>query len=202
MKIVAFSGSPRLNGNTNYLVDCALEEASKVGIETVKFPLYRYKIQFCCGQDGCRRDFVVCSRKDDAPKLLTELYSADGIILATPVYFHNVSAQLKAFIDRNRFNLYRRIRFKATTAGFILAATRGGLQDADNALTNFFKLCSRIPPERIFRVHTYASRLGDILQKRDAIEQARQMGRDMAERLFNPLPVDESYKPLGEEVGE
>jgi multimeric flavodoxin WrbA len=184
MNVVAILGSPRLQGNTNYLTDQALEEISKAGIETTKIVLSKYKINFCCGLDGCRRDFAVCAQKDDAQKLLTKLYEADGIILSSPVYFHNVTARLKVFMDRNRFNLYRKLRFKARTAGLILVATAGGLKDADYALMNFLKLCSRIPPEKVLHVQGIASRVGDANKKPELVEQARQMGRNMAAELL------------------
>jgi multimeric flavodoxin WrbA len=105
MKILAIVGSPRPKGNTSYLVDCALEDAADHGIETEKIILSQYKVNPCQGHDNCS-SFSSCKQDDDVPWILDKFCNADGIILGSPVYYYNMTAQMKAFIDRNYF-LYR-----------------------------------------------------------------------------------------------
>ena len=102
MKILAIVGSPRPKGNSNYLVDQALEEASKLAVDTEKIVLSQYEVNPCLGHDDCA-SFESCLQKDDAGWIFDRFREADGVILATPVYYYNVSAQMKAFIDRNYF---------------------------------------------------------------------------------------------------
>jgi multimeric flavodoxin WrbA len=105
LKILAIVGSPRLNGNTNYLVDQALEEASKLGAQNEKIMLSKYVVNPCLGHADCA-SFDSCQQKDDASWILGRFCEADGVFLATPVYWYNVSSQMKAFIDRYYF-LYK-----------------------------------------------------------------------------------------------
>ena len=84
MKILAIVGSPRPKGNTNYLVDQALEEASKHKAQVEKIDLCKYKVNPCLGHDDCS-SFDSCTQKDDAKWILDKFLNADGVILATPV---------------------------------------------------------------------------------------------------------------------
>jgi multimeric flavodoxin WrbA len=70
------------------------------GIETEKIVLGQCKIGPCLGHKACGT-YTVCKVKDDAPAIIEKFNQADAVILATPVYFFDVSAQMKAFIDRN-----------------------------------------------------------------------------------------------------
>jgi multimeric flavodoxin WrbA len=183
MEIVAILGSPRVNGNTSYLMDQALEEARSFGIETTKIALTQYQINPCQGHDKCE-DFASCPQEDDTESIVGKIYGADGIILASPVYFYNVTGQLKTFVDRNRF--YRRHKWKmqARCAGIIVVATAAGIEDTTNALIQFIKLTSKIPPEKVIQVQGFARIEGEIKSNTAMIEEARKLGRYMAEELL------------------
>ncbi|TET68945.1 MAG: flavodoxin family protein, partial [Dehalococcoidia bacterium] len=116
MKLLAIVGSPRLKGNTNYLVGQALKEAAALGAETEKIVLSQYVVNPCLGHDNCA-SFDACQQKDDAGWILDRLCQADGVIIATPVYYYNVSAQMKAFIDRNYFLYKHNQKYKARAVG-------------------------------------------------------------------------------------
>ena len=93
MKIIAIVGSPRPKGNTNFLVDEALKESEKLGAQTEKIIITKYKINPCLGHDNCAlRDS--CKWKDDTSWILKKMSEADGVILATPVYYFNVLTTL------------------------------------------------------------------------------------------------------------
>lgn len=183
MKIVAIVGSPRANGNTNYLTEQALEEAGKLGIDTTKFILTQYKINPCQGHDECR-ELASCLQKDDTEFIMRQLYDADGIILATPVYYYNVTAQLKAFIDRHIFYRRHKWQMKARCAGLIAVARGAGIEDANDALIRYLKLCSSIPPDKVLKVSGLAATAGEIKNNSAVVEQARKLGRDMAQALL------------------
>ncbi|MBE9522479.1 MAG: flavodoxin family protein, partial [Proteobacteria bacterium] len=116
MKVVAFNGSARKNGNTAILVTHVLHELEKEGIKTELVQLAGKAIRGCtacykCFQNKDQR----CSVKDDvANECIEKMIESDGIILASPTYFADVTAELKALIDRSGFvskangDLYKR----------------------------------------------------------------------------------------------
>jgi len=99
MKILGIVGSKRKNGNTSCLVQEAVGVAKKEGVETELIFLGDYSIQDCTGCEGCKDTFK-CVINDDMQKIYPLLWEADGIILGSPTYFYNISADMKAFIDR------------------------------------------------------------------------------------------------------
>ncbi|MCK4904675.1 flavodoxin family protein [bacterium] len=99
MKIIGISGSPRRGGNTEILLDKALEVARRKGAKTKKIILNELKFSPCQECENIRKDGV-CIIKDDWQKVFSETNKADAIILASPIFFGSVSAQTKMFIDR------------------------------------------------------------------------------------------------------
>jgi multimeric flavodoxin WrbA len=99
MKILAIAGSPRRGGNTDALLNQAIVGAQSVGAEVEKVILNWLKIAPCI---ECNRCFETgrCMVLDDYQAVLDKTLQADGIILAAPVFFMNVSGWAKAFIDR------------------------------------------------------------------------------------------------------
>lgn len=113
MKIVGFSGSPRPGGNTDTLLTALLAGAALEGAETEAVHLRDYAIHPCTGCERCRKDGT-CTRFYDGMHLLyPKIEEADGIILGTPTYNYNVTAEMKAFIDR----LYPYYRFSDERPG-------------------------------------------------------------------------------------
>lgn len=99
MKILAVVGSRRKKGNTASLARAALAGAEMEGARTELVFLGDYALQGCRGCEACR-DTYRCAVQDDMQKLYPKLLAADGLILGSPTYFYNVSADMKAFIDR------------------------------------------------------------------------------------------------------
>ncbi len=186
MKIVAIVGSPRPRGNTNYLVDQALAEVEKLDIETEKIDLTRYVVNPCQGHDNCATQ-TECLQKDDAPWILEKFRQADGVILATPVYYYNMTAQMKAFVDRNYFLYKHNIGIEAKIGGLIIVAGGEGIEHTDRALRRF--LAFYIGNDRIITVTGLANQPGEIKNNASAIEEARKLGRLMASKLTQATPV-------------
>jgi len=178
LKILAIVGSPRLKGNTNYLVDQALEEASKLGIETEKIILGNYKINPCLGHDNCA-SLDSCLQKDDTAAIQDKFCQADGVILATPVYYFNVTAQMKLFIDRTYFLYMKNRKSKAKTVGVIVVANSEGIEDTLHTMEQFVDESFDIEDSQKLIVNGYAGRLGDIKNNPKLIADARNMGKRM-----------------------
>ena len=177
MKILAIVGSPRLKGNTNYLVDQALIEAEKLGAQVEKIILSKYKVNPCLGHDNCAY-FKSCQQNDDMSWILDRFRKADGVILATPVYYYNVSAQMKVFIDRNYFLYKHDQKYKAKVAGIIIVAEQEGIEDTLHTLRQFTDEFN-IGKDRIFTACGYACRIGDAENNLPLVEEARTLGQKM-----------------------
>jgi multimeric flavodoxin WrbA len=102
MKILALIGSPRRRGNTDLLVDAALGKAVKHGHKGEKLHLYDYEIKPCVDCRSCKHGEKVCVLRDDMPEVYRRIDAADTIIIATPIYWYDPTAQMKLLIDRLR----------------------------------------------------------------------------------------------------
>jgi len=182
LKILAIVGSPRLKGNTNYLVDQALGEAAKLGAQTDKIVISQYQVSPCLGHEDCA-SFDSCRQKDDAGWILERFCQADGVILATPVYYYNMSAQMKTFIDRNYFLYEHDRKSQAKVVGVIVVAGSLGIEDTLHTLSQFIDESFDVAEDRIFIVYGYADRLGAAKNNLSLTEAAKNLGRQMVESL-------------------
>ncbi len=99
-KVLILSGSPRKGGNSDLLCDEFMRGAIESGNNVEKIRVAEKKIDFCRGCYYCTKSGGVCAIKDDMTEVLQKIIDADVIVLASPVYFYSVDAQLKALIDR------------------------------------------------------------------------------------------------------
>jgi multimeric flavodoxin WrbA len=100
MKIVAVLGSPRPQGNSNTLARAFLQAAKERGAETQEFLLNQMDFQGCQACMACKTKSETCIQEDDLAPVLKAVRDADILVLASPVYFGELSSQLKAFFDR------------------------------------------------------------------------------------------------------
>ena len=99
MNVLGVVGSKRKKGNTAYLVKQALYEIESKDVETQLIYLGDYNISGCTGCEGCK-DTYKCVVMDDMQKIYPLIRNADAIILGSPTYFYNITADMKAFIER------------------------------------------------------------------------------------------------------
>ncbi len=100
MKIVSLLGSPRSKGNSATIANRFTETAKKLGAETRVFELNRLTYRGCQGCYACKNSLDRCAVKDDLTEVLAAVQEADVVLYASPVYYGDVTAQLKGFIDR------------------------------------------------------------------------------------------------------
>jgi multimeric flavodoxin WrbA len=100
MKVVGFIGSPRKKGNTTTIVNEVLRGAQEAGAETKVFNLNQLGIRGCQACYKCQTPEGKCVQKDDMAPLYDEIYSADAVVIGTPIYMFQVTGQTKTFIDR------------------------------------------------------------------------------------------------------
>ncbi len=99
--VLVISSSPRRGGNSELLCGQFMKGAEEAGNSVEKIFLADMKIHYCTGCGACANGTKPCSQKDDEEKILKKMIAADVIVLATPVYFYSMSAQLKTMIDRS-----------------------------------------------------------------------------------------------------
>lgn len=108
MKLIGINASPRKGANTQTLVEAILAGAAHEGAQTRLVNLRDLKINGCIGCEGCKKDLGKCVQKDDMSPLLQEMTAYDAIVLGTPVYWFQVTAQFKMLVDR----LYSFLEYK------------------------------------------------------------------------------------------
>ena len=99
-KVLILSGSPRKGGNSDILCDEFMRGAEKAGNTVEKLRIAEKKIGYCKACYFCGKSDGVCVIKDDMAEILEKMHWADVIVLASPVYFYSIDAQMKAVIDR------------------------------------------------------------------------------------------------------
>lgn len=107
MKVIAINGSPRKNWNTDTLLKKALEGAASVGAETEMVYLYDLNFKGCISCMACKfkggKSVGRCAIKDDLKPVLDAVHEADVVILGSPIYWHDVTGELRSFIERFLF---------------------------------------------------------------------------------------------------
>jgi multimeric flavodoxin WrbA len=99
MKVLGIMGSPRMQGNTELLLDKAMEGAVEARAEVEKVLVSKLKISPCLEIYACRKDGN-CAIRDDMQSLYKKLLEADHIIFASPIFFYGITSQAKAIVDR------------------------------------------------------------------------------------------------------
>ncbi len=100
MKIVCLLGSPRAKSNSSAIAKRFTDTAEKLGAETKTYHLNTLKYRGCQACMACKTKLEKCALKDDLAEVLEAIQSSDVLVMASPVYFGEVSSQLKGAIDR------------------------------------------------------------------------------------------------------
>ena len=107
MKVIALNGSPRKKWNTATLLEKALEGAASQGAETELIHLYDLNFKGCISCFACKtkggKSYGRCAVKDDMTPVFRKIEKADAIILGSPIYFGNVSGEMRSFMERLLF---------------------------------------------------------------------------------------------------
>ena len=161
----------------------ALAASKSSGVETKLIRLSDYSLAPC---NGCMACFATgnCAIKDDWQKLYNEITEADGIVLASPSYFQGVTAQMKIFIDRIGFLALARKRadFAGKVGGAIAVARRSGVSSTCNQMITFLTAIGVAIPSG-GRAYAIARDKGEVLNDKEGIETARQLGNAIVKAL-------------------
>jgi len=184
MNVVAFNGSGRKNGNTYLLLKAVLEELQKEGIETELVQMAeREPIQGCMACLKCKqqKNMKCAIETDPFNDYFEKISKSDGILLGSPVYFSDITAGMKALIERCGFvgrangNVLRR----KVGAG-VVAVRRAGSNHAFASLNYLFLISEMIIPGSNYWNMALGGNPGDVLEDAEGIETMRTLGRNMA----------------------
>jgi multimeric flavodoxin WrbA len=180
LKIVAFVGSPRKNGNSELLANEALKSAEQEGAETELVRLAEYNLKPCDACMVCRKT-KKCKIDDDGEKLFSKIIEADGVILATPVYFGSCPPQTKIFIDRMGYVARSMDQpFNNKVGGALVVARRAGANFTYAELLFFFLISGMIVPGVSYWTVAYGREKGEVTNDKEGVETARELGKKMA----------------------
>lgn len=186
VKIIGIVGSPRKNSNTGFLVDKALKSAEEYGAEVELYNLGEMDIEPCNACDICKLTGE-CPKDDGINEILSKLEDAHGIIIGSPVYFGNVSAQLKIFMDRSR-PLRADFKLKDKVCGAIAvgASRNGGQETTIAAIHGFLLIHDAIvvgdgSPLAHYGGTGAAGPAGDVQNDEMGIETSRNLGKRVTE---------------------
>jgi multimeric flavodoxin WrbA len=175
-KVLVLAASPRQGGNSELLCDQFVLGAQDAGHQVEKIALREKKIGYCVACDYCQAHGGVCAQKDDMAEILEKMVAADVIVMATPVYFYTMNAQMKTLIDRTVAR-YTEIRDKEFT--FIVTAADGSKDAMKRTLEGFrgFTSCLDGVTEKGIVYGTGAWHKGEIKAKA-SMKQAYDMGKN------------------------
>ncbi len=183
MKVVAFNGSARKDGNTSILVNTVFNELKKEGITTELVSLAGKKIHGCtaCGKCFENQDKRCAVKGDVANDCIEKMIEADGIILASPTYFADISPEMKALIDRSGFVAKaNQDMFRRKVGAGIIAVRRGGAIHAFDTLNHFFFINQMIVPGSSYWNIGIGLAPGDVNNDDEGIMTMMTLGVNMA----------------------
>jgi multimeric flavodoxin WrbA len=174
-KVLLLSASPRRGGNSDTLCDQFVLGAQQAGHRPEKIFLKDKKINYCVACGTCYDGKVRCPQKDDMPEILERLIEADVIVMATPVYFYTMNAQMKTLIDRT---VSRYTEIKDKEFYFIVTAADANKPAMERTIEGFrgFLSCLAYVKEKGIIYGTGAWGMGEIAGK-PAMKEAFEAGK-------------------------
>ena len=183
MKVVAFNGSPRRDGNTNLLLCHVLKVLERDGIETELINLGEEKIHGC---NSCRTCYSTKNRRciieDDKVNLyIQKMIEANGIIIGSPVYFSMMTPEMKAFLDR-AFYVARANGdlFKRKVGAAVVAVRRAGGIPTFDAINHFFLISQMIVPGSSYWNVGFGRKEGEVENDEEGMKTMEALGTNIS----------------------
>ncbi|TAH64160.1 MAG: flavodoxin family protein [Methanosarcina mazei] len=183
MKVVAFNGSPRKEGNTASLIKHVLAELDKEGIETEIVQIGGKSVHGCTACSKCfeNRDRRCVIDNDIVNECIEKMLEADGIILASPTYFADLTPELKALIDRAGFVAKANSEmFRYKVGAAVVAVRRAGAIHVFDSINHFFTIFQMIIPGSSYWNMGIGRAEGDVEKDDEGIRTMQILGQNMA----------------------
>ena len=180
MKVIGIVGSPRKNGNTELLTKHTLRAISEEGLDTELIRLAGLEIKSCNACMACKEQ-EICSIKDDLFPIYLRMKEADGIILASPVYYGSATSLIKGLMERTGYIArWNGEPFKGKVGGPLVVARRSGRNFTIAQLTLWFQILGFFIPGSTYWNVAIGREKGDVEQDEEGLETASNFGRNMA----------------------
>lgn len=183
MKVVAFNASPRKNGNTFALISMVFDVLEKEGIDCELIHIGGKAIHGCRACDQCYKlKSNKCSYEDDLLNdYIQKMIEADGIIFGSPTYFSNVTAEMKALIDRaGRVGRANGYLFKHKVGTAVVAVRRAGSLAAFDAINHFFLIEQMIIAGSTYWNLGVGGDIGEVQLDDEASKNMENLGKNIA----------------------
>jgi multimeric flavodoxin WrbA len=189
MKILGILSSLRKGGNTEFLLDIALKEAEKNGVQVLKASLRGKSIAPCNACAKCNPSGE-CVLKDDMREIYQKMLEADGILWTTPVYFWSMTGQAKIVLDRTYALLFPKLQLANKVGGLITVGSMRGCMNTANVFHTYFRFNSMFFAES---VTGYASGKGEIKDDQKTILSVKEMTSQMVSMIKAGLKYPEEF---------
>jgi multimeric flavodoxin WrbA len=183
MQVVAINGSPRKSGNTTLLLTSVLEEIAKEGIETELLQLGVENLHGCIACYKCfeSKDRTCAYKKDHLNFYIEKMLAADGILLGSPTYFSDVSANMKALIERAGMVAKANGDMFARKAGAgVISVRRAGATHVLSTINYFFLIGQMIVPGSSYWNLAIGRDPGDVQNDEEGLRTMTNLGKNMA----------------------
>ncbi len=183
MKVVAIVGSPRKNGNTEILAEYTLKAIAEEGIETELIPLAGKDIKFCTACMACVEK-EQCPIKDDLFPIYQKMKTAEGIILASPVYYGSCTALIKALMERAGYIArHNNNAFSGKVGGPLVIARRAGHNFTVAQLDFWFHILGITVPGSSYWNMAFGREKGEVNKDEEGLRTAWDFGKNMAKTI-------------------
>jgi multimeric flavodoxin WrbA len=183
MKVIAFNGSARKDGNTAILINQALSELEKEGIETELIQLAGTQIQGCIACSECKenKDQSCAVTSDAVNEYIAKMVEADGIILGSPTYFADLTSELKALIERAGFVARANDdMFKRKVGAAVVAVRRAGAIHTFDSINHFFLISQMIVPGSSYWNIGTGHAIGEVKDDDEGLATMTTLGKNIA----------------------
>ncbi len=182
MKVVAFNGSPKVNGNTNSAIEMIASELRKEGIEVEIVHVGNKIIRGCTACNACmkNRDEKCIIKDDDVNEWIQKMKEADGIILGTPVYYAAIGGTMKSFLDRAFYVMGSTSILRHKVGAAIVAVRRSGGIPAFEQLNNYLNYSEMVMPTSNYWNVIHGTAPGDVEKDDEGKQIMEVLGKNMA----------------------
>jgi multimeric flavodoxin WrbA len=180
VKVIGIVGSPRKNGNTELLTKHTLRAISEEGLDTELIRLAGLKIGSCTACMACKKE-EICSIKDDLFPIYVRMKEADGIILASPVYYGSATSLIKGLMERVGYIArWNGEPFQRKVGGPLVVARRSGRTFTVAQLTFWFQILGFFIPGSTYWNVAIGREKGEVRQDEEGLETAWNFGKNTA----------------------
>lgn len=182
MKVVAFNGSPKKEGNTYQAINIVASELEKEGIEVEIVHVGNKVIRGCLACNACakNKDGKCIVENDEVNLWIQKMNEADGIILGSPVHYSGIAGTMKSFLDRAFYVASGKGMLRHKVGASVVAVRRSGGTTTFNQLNNFINYAEMLMPSTNYWNVIHGTTPGEVLQDEEGVQIMRVLGKNMA----------------------